>query len=339
MAMQHTLLLVDDEESIINALRRLFLREGYQVLAATSGTDGLSVLEQNEVSLIISDYRMPHMTGPEFLARSIEVAPHCKRIMLTGFSDADSVTESINRGGISRYITKPWNDQDIKQSVRDALKQYELEFENRKLTAELIRKNQELEHFNARLEEAVTQRTRELQLKVKELAGKDRITQHMLSVHSLDETLKIVLQVVSEIIEMEEAVVYLMKEGTPKAVAAIDYAGRILQPSDVLKIQPTSLHAEAFARVAETRQPVNMEHTEESDVPPFAIAPIVRGENVLGLIEVASPRSRETISADELSVVASFALQAAMAINDAQIHSNMDSWKGEIAAVLKDWDL
>ena len=233
----------------------------------------------------------------------------------------------------------PWNDEDIKQSVRDGLKQFELEFENRQLTAELIQKNQELEHFNARLEEAVQQRTRELQLKVKELAGKDRIAQHMLSVHSLEETLKLVLQVVSEIIEMEAAVVYLMAEGQPKAAAAVDYAGRILQPNDVLKIQPTPLHIEAFARVSETRQPVNVEHTDGSGIAPFAVAPIVRGDSVLGLIEVASPRTREAISTDELGVVASFALQAAMAISDAQIHSNMNSWKGEIAAVLKDWDL
>lgn len=183
MTMQHTLLLVDDEENILNSLRRLFRREGYTILTATSGAEGLELLAQNEVSLIMSDQRMPQMIGAEFLAKSREIAPHCIRIMLTGYSDLEAATEAVNRGGISRYITKPWNDDEISQIVRDALRQIELERENKQLTIELQQKNKELEDFNARLEKAVRQRTRELQLKVKELEGKDRIAQHMLSVH------------------------------------------------------------------------------------------------------------------------------------------------------------
>jgi DNA-binding response OmpR family regulator len=339
MTMQHTLLLVDDEENILNSLRRLFRREGYTILTATSGAEGLELLAQNEVSLIMSDQRMPQMTGAEFLAKSREIAPHCIRIMLTGYSDLEAATEAVNRGGISRYITKPWNDDEISQIVRDALRQIELERENKQLTIELQQKNKELEDFNARLEKAVRQRTRELQLKVKELEGKDRIAQHMLSVHSIEETLELVLQVVGEIIEMDRAVIYLSAQGETKAVATLGDLGTISQKGELNNIPLSPIHKKAFARVEATRKPVNIKDTKDLPIPPFAVVPILRGEEFLGLIEVANPQSQTPISVDELDVVASFALQAAMAISDAQAHGDIGAWKGEIADILKDLDL
>ena len=190
--MQHTILLVDDEENITRSLRRLFHRENYKILTATNGREGLNILQQHTVSVIISDHRMPEMLGSEFLTRSRDIAPHAIRMLLTGYADIEAVTEAINQGGISRYIAKPWNDEEIKQAVRDALHVFELEQENRRLTDELLEKNKSLEQFNAHLEQAVKERTHELALKIKVLSGKDLITEHMLSLHSLDETLNLV---------------------------------------------------------------------------------------------------------------------------------------------------
>ena len=84
---------------------------------------------------------MPEMIGAEFLARSQEIAPHSIRIMLTGYSDIEAATQAINEGGIYRYITKPWDDEDIKMVVREALERLDLEQQNRQLTEELKIKN------------------------------------------------------------------------------------------------------------------------------------------------------------------------------------------------------
>ena len=98
MEATHTVLFVDDEENILKALSRVFRREGYRLLTATSGREGLELLQANPVALIVSDQRMPEMLGAEFLRRSREVSPHTIRIMLTGHSDMEAATQAINEG-------------------------------------------------------------------------------------------------------------------------------------------------------------------------------------------------------------------------------------------------
>jgi len=131
----HTILLVDDEKSIINALKRLFRKEGYQILTALNGLQGVKVLENclEPVSLIISDQRMPEMTGSEFLEKAKELFPNAIRFLLTGYSNMDEVIDAVNKGKIHRYITKPWNDDDMRLQVEQGLKQLELIEENRDL--------------------------------------------------------------------------------------------------------------------------------------------------------------------------------------------------------------
>ena len=337
--MQHTILLVDDEENITRSLRRLFHRENYKILTATNGREGLNILQQHTVSVIISDHRMPEMLGSEFLTRSRDIAPHAIRMLLTGYADIEAVTEAINQGGISRYIAKPWNDEEIKQAVRDALHVFELEQENRRLTDELLEKNKSLEQFNAHLEQAVKERTHELALKIKVLSGKDLITEHMLSLHSLDETLNLVLHVVHKTLEMGAAVIYLISEASIQPAAAIDQRGNTLDEDALQSYEISTWHTQAFEQVAHSLQPTRIEQDRDHSVSPFAIVPILRGDELLGYMEVTSHNRGALISEEELNVVASFALQAAKAISDAQAHSDIDTWKGEVAAALKDWDL
>ena len=120
---QHTLLFVDDEKSIIKSLQRLFRKEGYDVLTASGGKEALEVLKTNDrpVSLIISDQRMPEMEGAQFLEQSKQFCPDAARFLLTGYSDMDAVIHAVNRGEIQRYLTKPWNDDDLLLQVRQAL--------------------------------------------------------------------------------------------------------------------------------------------------------------------------------------------------------------------------
>jgi signal transduction histidine kinase len=135
--MKHTVLVVDDEADNVDALERLFRRK-YNVLKATSGKQALKELENNDVSLIVTDQRMPNMTGVEFLEESMDTHPNAVRILLTGFTDIDSVIAAINSGQVYRYVTKPWDPRDLMNTVDKAIERYEM-------SAELKEKNAALE--------------------------------------------------------------------------------------------------------------------------------------------------------------------------------------------------
>ena len=169
---KHTLLLVDDEESIIKSLQRIFRKEGYEIHTALSGQEGLKTLKeaQKPFSLIISDQRMPGMTGTQFLEKSKNIFPNAIRILLTGYSDMDAIVDAVNKGEIHRYLTKPWNDGDLKSQVGQALEQYELGVENRRLLALTKRQNEKLRELNKHLGEKVAERSREIVQKNKELS-------------------------------------------------------------------------------------------------------------------------------------------------------------------------
>ncbi len=126
--MNHNLLCVDDEPDNVDALERLF-RKKYKVFKATSGADALKILKKENISLIISDQRMPQMTGVEFLEKSIEIQPDAVRILLTGYTDIESVISAINSGQIYRYVTKPWDPVDLTNAADKALERLELSVE------------------------------------------------------------------------------------------------------------------------------------------------------------------------------------------------------------------
>jgi diguanylate cyclase (GGDEF)-like protein/PAS domain S-box-containing protein len=121
-----TLLLVDDEASILAALKRLFRREGYTVLSAEGGLEGLELLAGNDVGVVISDARMPGMSGGEFLGKVREMYPDVVRMMLTGYTDLKAVTTAVNAGELFYFLTKPWDDAELLATVRDAFRHYEV---------------------------------------------------------------------------------------------------------------------------------------------------------------------------------------------------------------------
>ncbi len=117
-----TLLLVDDEQNVINALSRLFRREGYRILTANSPAEAFDLLAKNTVQVIVSDQRMPDMTGTEFFSRVRQLYPATMRIVLTGYTDIDSVKDAINRGAIYKFLTKPWDDDELRDQIREAFR-------------------------------------------------------------------------------------------------------------------------------------------------------------------------------------------------------------------------
>lgn len=157
-----TVLCVDDESNILSALRRLLRTEGYRVVTATGGAEGLQQLERGQIDVVISDMRMPEMDGAEFLAQVAQRWPDTMRILLTGYADLGSTVAAINEGSIYRYIGKPWEDGDLVVAVRRALEHQEVDRERRRLLDLTQCQNAELAELNQDLEAKVEARTEEI---------------------------------------------------------------------------------------------------------------------------------------------------------------------------------
>lgn len=142
---ERTLLLVDDEEGVLSALRRVLRRDGYRILTAASGEEALQVLVGNAVDVIVSDQRMPGMTGVDLLRQAKRIHPETVRIVLSGYTELKSITDAINEGAIYKFMTKPWDDEQLRLTVREAFAHKELADENRRLNHALMEVNQELQ--------------------------------------------------------------------------------------------------------------------------------------------------------------------------------------------------
>jgi response regulator RpfG family c-di-GMP phosphodiesterase len=162
-------LFVDDEENVLRALKRLFMAEDYEVHTASSGADGLAILKEIEIPVIVSDQRMPVMSGAEFLEKSQEWSPDSIRIILTGYADVEAAISAINKGGAYRYVSKPWIDSDLILLVKDAFDKYFLLKDNKYLTELTLKQNEELKKWSTELEFYVQQHTIELTNQNKEL--------------------------------------------------------------------------------------------------------------------------------------------------------------------------
>ncbi len=186
--MTRTLLLVDDEENILRALARVFRRDGYTLLTTTSGATGLDLLAQHEVGVVISDQRMPEMTGVEFLNRVKIQYPDTLRIVLSGYTELKSVIDAVNQGAVYKFLTKPWEDDLLRKQVEEAFIYYELRSENRRLTVELQRSNSDLAELNRDLEQRVEEKTHALRLNLHALSvAHDVLEQLPLAVLGIDD--------------------------------------------------------------------------------------------------------------------------------------------------------
>ncbi|MDM8537674.1 response regulator [Desulfobacterales bacterium HSG17] len=161
----HTVLCVDSEKPILSSLKRLFRKESFNLLTASSCQKGLDILKKSDVHLIISDQRMPEMSGIKFLSKVKEKYTDTIRIVLTGYTEVDTIRDAINDGHIYKFILKPWNDDNIKNEIKKSLEQYDLIQANRSLNKIITQKNLELGEINKNLEKKISIRTRELELR------------------------------------------------------------------------------------------------------------------------------------------------------------------------------
>ena len=160
---QPTLLLVDDETSIVSSLRRLLRGDGYRILTANSGKEGLKLLEEHTVDVIVSDQRMPEMTGVEFLREVRRLYPDTVRIVLSGYTELQTVTDAVNGGAIYKFLTKPWDDEQLRSHIQEAVAYGAMANENRLLTLEVRTANQKLATVNRQLESVLARQQSDIE--------------------------------------------------------------------------------------------------------------------------------------------------------------------------------
>jgi len=139
-----TVLYIDDEANNLNAFKASF-RRVFNVFIAESAEEGRKILEQENIQIILSDQRMPKMTGIEFFESIIELYPEPIRILITGYTDINAVIDAINRGQVYKYLTKPWNESEVKNFIEKAFEVFRLRKENVELTEKLLDANKKLE--------------------------------------------------------------------------------------------------------------------------------------------------------------------------------------------------
>ena len=165
----NTVLFVDDEVNILKALQRLLRQDDMKVLCAAGAREAFELLEQHPTQVIVTDQRMPDMCGVDLLSSVRERWPDVVRMMLTGYTEMGVAVEAINRGEIYRLITKPWNDDELKATLRQAFDHHALKSEIRRLNQVTREQNFRLQDMNRNLEEKVRERTRQVAQKHQEL--------------------------------------------------------------------------------------------------------------------------------------------------------------------------
>ena len=167
--MEHCVLFIDDEANILKALQRLLRNEPCRVLTANRGSEALEILDRERPQVVVSDQRMPEISGVDLLQSVRQRHPDVIRILLTGYTEMNVAVEAINRGEIFRLVTKPWNDEELKATLRQAFDTHDLKSEIRRLNAVTREQNLKLQELNRDLEVTVQERTKQLFDKHQEL--------------------------------------------------------------------------------------------------------------------------------------------------------------------------
>jgi response regulator RpfG family c-di-GMP phosphodiesterase len=147
MKTRHTILVVDDEADVVSSIQEL-LRQKYRVLGATRAAEGLEILLKEDVQVIVTDQRMPGMTGVELLRRARAERPSAVRILITGYADIRDVIDAINHGHVYQYVTKPWDPEALLGVIHDAAGRYEAQRELERGRAELEARIRDLAHMS-----------------------------------------------------------------------------------------------------------------------------------------------------------------------------------------------
>ncbi|MGE0200155.1 MAG: HD domain-containing phosphohydrolase [Candidatus Melainabacteria bacterium] len=161
--MNSRVLIVDDEENILHTMHRVFRKDDIEIITTHVVSDAIAMIQEKEFAVVISDHRMPEMSGTRFLEQVRKTCPDTIRILLTGYADIQSAVEAINQGAVYQFISKPWNPEHLKLVLGEAIRQYNMGQENKVLQTMAIEKNKELSILNKEMEQIVQERTEEVE--------------------------------------------------------------------------------------------------------------------------------------------------------------------------------
>lgn len=180
VAKQATVLFVDDEANILASLKRLVRKKDYTALFANSGAEALELLKRHKVELVVSDMKMPQMTGAQLLAQVVKYFPDTYRIILSGYADLGSTIDAVNEGKIHRFMQKPWQNDMLLEAIDEGLEMVLLKQQNENLKVEVAKQNRKLKALNGTLEEKVSLRTKQIHVALKKLQGQNRALEKVL---------------------------------------------------------------------------------------------------------------------------------------------------------------
>jgi DNA-binding response OmpR family regulator len=291
------ILAVDDVPANLDVLFQTLEALACEVLVARDGESALQLAARAHPELILLDVMMPGIDGYE-TCRRLKADPALRQIpvlFLTAREDVEGVVEGFAAGGLD-YILKPFRGQEVVARIRTHL--------------ERARFARQLAQINAHLEELVAARTRQLEMKVRQLQGRDRIARHLLAVHPLEESLQLVLEVTADLVGVDRAAIYVLQGDRMAPAAARDQGGAV--PAERLAALPRP-------------RPADGGLAWEGAGAALALVAIRQGRELLGALSVdrAAP-----LSAEEEHLLESLALEAAVAINDARLRSDAATWQG-----------
>lgn len=157
-----TVLFIDDELNVLKSVERLFRREDLELFTTADPQEAIRYVTEHETAVIVSDQRMPEMTGTHLLEKLREIRPESVRMTLTGYADKEAAIEAINLGAVHRFLTKPWDDADLKREVLRGVEDYNLRAEVKRLQAIALEQNEQLRELNSTLEQKVEERTADI---------------------------------------------------------------------------------------------------------------------------------------------------------------------------------
>lgn len=289
------MLVVDDEPDNLDLLYRTFRRD-FDVLRAESGIDALTLLStEGEVAVIISDQRMPEMKGTEFLSKTVPEFPDTVRIILTGFTDVEDLVEAINAGQVYKYITKPWDPNELKTVVQHAAETYEL----------------------------LKQRTEELHRSQAQTALLATIVQVAQDVSSLEASLDAIASAFGENFAVDSCILQLVENNQltargiyPSETAATSLENDPLLP-EVISEQTLQIW---IANASTTAAPVE-QYYQTAGIQAHLIVPITYRKSLLAILSLQWRRPTTPLQEDELKLIHLSAQQVGLALTVTRLHS------------------
>ena len=302
-----------------------------------TASEAIAYVKRTGTAVVVAAESIGDMSASEALAQVGQHSPSTRRILVTE-EDSGGATKSHANDDIHAVVPRA-DESFLETVIRDALERTVLEALHRETSEKLSSTETKLDTLTTRLEEEVADRTSQLQQKIRELEGRNRIARHLMRIHSMEETLEEVLTVLSEVLLVDRAVVHLndghsLKPSVEIRIRENDQVPELYDPGEGVESAPIVKRALEQAR--DSHKPQNVTDPQTPFVSPFAVVPILRETELLGLIEVENYRSGRQITAAELETLVSLAVEVAVAIQDVRYHENFEKWKHQLESILKE---